>query len=194
MKKGFVLIIALILGLLCLLSCASTTDNSSGVTQNTTPIATTPGNSNNDSSHTFASERTAQFQALTEDNPIDLAYASEQYPSTTQEMTALEQKYAGIWLEELDYSCSSLADMLDDEEKAEFLRIQRQWQENFDDSTKLLHTLAGKNAYQKFGTVFRLESAIYFREQIRERTLHIKYLQFCLSETVDFKTGDGTVS
>jgi len=132
-----------------------------------------------------SSETQNLFYAVIGDNSIDLAYANEESDGTTLGFKTTEAKYAEVWRNELIRSCDDLANLLSNEQKAEFLNAQTAWEENLEKNMAFMQNMYKSN-YAQFGSFFEVELMQFYRENFRERTLYVKYLLFCLGENVAF--------
>lgn len=135
----------------------------------------------------FISESQALFNELIQNNPIDQAYNAETTDDTTLGFINHESKYAGIWLEELSYSCECLLITMNEEERETFLKLQDEWITNLDNEMLFVRNFfTSDTQIAKQGSIFWVEREYYYREKIRERTLYIKYLLFLQGSNVVF--------
>lgn len=134
------------------------------------------------SSNRLVTENQTVFIDLIKDNPIDEAYHSEKCDETTQGMIKIEVQFAEIWKEELEYSCESFTSHLNENDKNTFNDIQDDWESYISNSYMFLGNVFNNEKYQAYnGQLFLVESASEYRNAIRQRTLYVKYLEFCLT-------------
>lgn len=137
------------------------------------------------------------YEEIVKNNPIDMDYINDPEKNsktdTINEMIEFKEKYIGIWITELDYSCDSFALLLNEEDKKFFEDSQREWVENLDEEIHFLNSVFVSGDYEVYpGKTYQLELTVKYLRQIRERTLYIKYLQYCM-ETNDMTPEDNTV-
>lgn len=196
MKKiGKILILLLILVLLC--SCGSINNSSNDNSSTNNDISSNTSDNSSDTNDFFSTNRIetenlAIFTDLIKDNPIDKAYHSAKSDDTVQSMLGVEVEYANIWMEELEYSVESFTALLNKDDKAEFEKIQEDWQKNISDSKLFINGIFNNKDYNTLtGQMYLVEEASNYRNEVRKRALYIKYLQFNFNqdgeETVEFK-------
>lgn len=132
----------------------------------------------------FVSESQAEFYEMIRENPIDHDYCNEVTDSTTLALRDIENKYAQIWLQELEFSCDTLLSVLDEEEKASFTQMNDAWELALQ---KDMEFVRGFQENHAFGSIFPIERASYYHAAIREHTLYVKYLLFLQGGTVVFQ-------
>lgn len=132
----------------------------------------------------LTTENQAIFAELIKDNPIDKSYLSEQCGETTQDMINIEMKFADIWMRELDYSCQKFSMILDEENKSQFISLQNDWKNYIANNRAFLNSFFNNSENQsRMGRTFWVERASEYRNEIRSRTLYVKYLLFCTEQT-----------
>lgn len=154
------------------------------------------GKASNNTSDAFESEMKGVFYSIIQNNPIDSDYNSERIDSTTLDLRKHENKYAKIWLSEMEYSCESMCKLLKEYDKARFMQLQKDWLERLNDEFDLINNIFLSEDYQLLvGSTFSIEMDSEYLQVIRNRTLYIKYIEFAIkynSETqydslVDFQ-------
>ena len=141
------------------------------------------------SSNRLVSENQMIFINLIRDNPIDNDYHSALCDETTQSMVKIEVEFAEIWKEELQYSCKKFTALLNEKDKITFNSIQNDWESYISSSYMFLGDIFNNDIYQAYnGQLFLVESASEYRNSIRQRTLYVKYLEFCLVSNLNGST------
>ena len=141
------------------------------------------------SSNRLVSENQMIFINLIRDNPIDNDYHSALCDETTQSMVKIEVEFAEIWKEELQYSCKKFTALLNEKDKITFNSIQNDWESYISSSYMFLGDIFNNDIYQAYnGQLFLVESASEYRNSIRQRTLYVKYLEFCLLSNLNGST------
>ncbi len=138
----------------------------------------------------FNSEMGAGFLLLIENNPIDKAYKNEPQSDYLKNLTDIEMRYSDIWLEELDFSFERFITLLNEDDKAVFTKLQNEWKKNLEEEFHLVYDIFNNsnNDYDvHLGSVFPYSHAYDYRVAIRERTLYIKYLEYCFNSKNEFK-------
>ncbi|MBE6563037.1 MAG: hypothetical protein E7660_04810 [Ruminococcaceae bacterium] len=148
--------------------------------------------STNDRVTSFTTEGEETFLSLIEDNPIDAAYLAEPQYDQLSDETEREYRYADIWLDELDYSFESFISLLSEDDKDAFSKLQDEWKKNIKEEYDLTFDIFNNLTYDydvHLGSIYPYEHAYNYRIAIRERTLYVKYLEYCMySQDYDEKT------
>jgi DICT domain-containing protein len=104
-----------------------------------------------------------------------------------QGMMDIENEFADIWTSELEYSIETFTALLNEDDKAEFKLIQKNWEQNLTNSRTFLDEIFNNDEYQVYtGRMFLVEEAAEYKNEIRRRTLYVKYLQFNMEQSEDF--------
>ena len=190
------LIIVALLGsiFINLQSCAFLNDGTKGPTVDNRDACSEPYSTLKDdeilesgSNLNYASETQAMFIELIQANPIDQDYKDEVTGETTLDFRKRENKYTDIWLNELAFSSKCFMAILSEEEKEEYQRLQNEWKANLDNEILFIRNLFASDPQSaKQGSLFWFELDYYYREQIRERVLYIKYLLFLKGNNICF--------
>lgn len=204
MKKYILILCCFIL--ICFSSCNIMSSNESlsdvKITSDDTIVSDLEGL--NDTTFSFKSELYEIFlDEIVQNNPIDSAFLLEDVGSSTMEMQQHYKKYIEIWQQEMEYSSKRFKDCLNEEDRSIFDEHQLEWQRVIDNDFAFINTILLTDKYDvKMGSSFTIELATKYLKLIRERTLQIKYWQYCLesnrsdgNSTVDFqRTGVVSVS
>lgn len=109
---------------------------------------------------------------------IDLEYEDEfNNATTTQEFIEVQDKYIGIWKDEINIALNELLELLPQEDRNAFSDAHTLWEKQIE-----LVALADRKIIDNpeneisLGTSFRWIWLSDLREQYRERYIHIKYM------------------
>ena len=148
----------------------------------------------NDTTFSFKSELYEIFlDEIVQNNPIDSAFLLEDVGSSTMEMQQHYKKYIEIWQQEMEYSSKRFKECLNEDDKSIFDEHQLEWQRVIDNDFAFINTILLTDKYDvKMGSSFTIELATKYLKLIRERTLQIKYWQYCLES--NRSDGNSTVA
>ena len=197
MKK--IIVITAFLVLFSLLICSCDTNDleetdTTEVVDDTTEVTGQETTQAEKEAEYFVSETRAIFDFKIKDNPIDKEYNTSEVPFTTKEIVQRELDYANIWLMELNASCYDFVQLLSDEDRAYFEANQAKWESAIIGDRALLGDVFGEGEYPvHMGSSFQIEVAANYRKAVRERTLYVKYLQYCFESNSEGISGDVSV-
>lgn len=158
-------------------SCSHTNTNTQSNINTTSPKNETIDFTN--APFSINTENQAAFWIIAKDNPID-----EKYRNRDTDVTKLsenEAEYIDIWLEELRNSCESLKKLLNEEDKLAFEVLQNQWYKEINNKYSFQAKITRTEEYGvDLGTISDYELASSHREEVRQRTFWVKYLQYCI--------------
>lgn len=143
-----------------------------------------------------AEDQVVFYEDVIADNDIDYDYFNESYDTTTLGMRMHQQKYADIWRKELEYSLENFFSLLSEEDQLEFETIQTNWENSLKTEFKFIGEvfLYNEPYHLQMGSIFPVEMAKESLRRVRERTLYIKYLQYCMETCVPKYPSEHTVS
>lgn len=137
------------------------------------------------------------YYEIVQDNDIDYDFFNEPHDvGTTMGMRQHKDKYIDIWHEELDFSVENFKKLLNEKDRAEFEKMQENWENELLSESKFISGVLSNSVdyHVEPGTIFPLEMDFEYLRKVRERTLYVKYWQYCLEWGVVDYPEEPTVS
>lgn len=124
----------------------------------------------------------SKFNALVAQNEIDAAYDEAWNEArTTEDMVSVQEEYADIWKEEMETRLEELLEVLPEDKASEFSEVQSNWE------AQMLETARADLMVldDTMGSAFRFIWLSNVREQYKNRTIHLRYLKYLISDRLE---------